>query len=247
MNSLPIRILGSLVLAAIVGCSTAEYEQKMQATAQQIKTQQDRVGRLNDNLHGSGPLGDAAVEIRVPKVLAASFNADSPHPNDGGKISPQRLQPPFLNLPNLKLTYEGYVEAEEGKPQPVYCYLAAVQGTAAEASKLADDLARQLRTSLPGGSGWETVDCPTPEGSTLSCRRIRASGKQLFDATPPDGGRARFVQQDGKFDLYLHEGSGWITLVGFREPTTLAEKFKLDDLGPLSVGTLKASAPPAGG
>jgi hypothetical protein len=246
MNFLPMRILALLVSTAMVGCSTAAYEEKMQATAQQIKTRQDRTNRLNDNLHGSGAIGDAAVEIRVPKVFAASFNADSPHPADGGKVSPQRLQPPFLNLPNLKLTHEGYVEVEEGKPQPVYCYLSAVQGNAAEASKLADDLARQLRTSLPGGSGWETVECPTPEGSTLSCRRIRASGKQLFDATPPEGGRARFVQQEGKFDLYLHEGNGWITLVGFREPATLAEKFKLDDIGPLSLGTLKAAAPAGG-
>jgi hypothetical protein len=229
-----------LWIAALAGCGTAAYEERMQATAKDIQVRQDRATRLKDNLHGGAAIGDAAVEIRVPKVFEASFTPDSPHPADGAKIAPQRAQPPFLNLPNLKLTYEARADGADEKSYPYYCYLAASQGAAGDASKLADELARQLRMALPGGGGWETVECPTPDGDTLSCRRIRATGKQLFDATPADGGRARFVPQEGTFDLYLHEANGWITLVGFRVPAPLAEKFKLDEIGPLSVGTLKS-------
>lgn len=235
--SLPLAVL----LAASWGCNEAGYVEKMQATSQQMQRNQDRQTKLNDNLHGFAAIGDSAVEIRAPKVFESSFNADSPHPADGAKIAPQRLQPPFVTLPGLKLTYEAFADGADEKSYPYYCYLAAVQGSAADASKLADDLARQLRAGLPGGGGWESVDCPTPDGGTLACRRIRATGKQLFDATASGGGRARFVPLEGTFDLYLHEAGGWITLVGFRVPTPLAEKFKLDDVGPLAVGTLKAS------
>lgn len=231
------------LLAACWGCNEAGYVERMQASSQQIQSTHDRLKKLNDNLHGSAAIGDTAVELRVPKVFETSFTADSPHPADGAKIAPQRLQPPFLTLPGLKLTYEAFADGADEKTYPYYCYLATVQGSAGDAGKLADELARQLKMGLPGGGGWETVECPTPDGGApLSCRRIRAVGKQLFDAGT---GRARFVPQDGAFDLYLHEAGGWITLVGFRVPAAIADKFKLDDVGPLSVGTLKI--PPASG
>lgn len=240
MSSFACRFCGLLGLIALVGCGAAEYEERMLSSAKDIQTRQDRATRLNENLHGSAAIGDAAVEMRVPKVFEASFTPDSPHPADGAKINAQRLQPPFLNLPGLKLTYEAHADGGDEKTYPYYCYLAAVQGTSGDAGKLAEQLAGALRMGLPGGGGWETVDCPTPDGGTLPCRRIRATGKQLFDATAPGSGRARFTQQDGKFDLYLHEGNGWITLVAFRVPAPLDEKFKLDDIGPLAVGTLKS-------
>src|SRR5580700_1850610 len=100
----PALVAWAGLLVALGGCGTADYERLL-------------TKRLNDlrsaepfrTLFGPTELPDTPVKIRVPMAFKTSYMENSPHPEDGAKISPDRAQPPFLPLPGFKLCYEGHV------------------------------------------------------------------------------------------------------------------------------------------
>jgi hypothetical protein len=210
----PARIAWACFFALLAGCGTADYERLL-------------TKRLNDlrsaepfrTLFGPTELPDTPMKIRVPMAFKTSYMENSPHPEDGAKISPDRAQPPFLPLPGFKLCYEGHVPSAEGQP-PFYCYLAAVPAKAGDAAKMAADLQAALKAKFKDvPDAWETVDANTPENKALAWRKIRVTGEQPFRVK--DAGKVVSKNLPGVFELWMHDAGDYIVLVGWRAPTAI--------------------------
>jgi hypothetical protein len=242
-----------LLACLIAGCGVGTYNESVEQRTQSL-------GRAAPftQLFGAQPIADASVTIRVPQLFKTSFQEGSADPkNPNQKIDPQRLQPPFLELPGFKLCYEATAEAKDqpGAPLTYYCYLAAQprDGGALEIAMPA-----RLKRAFPNAQvAWETVACSTPTGDTVSWKKIRAQGEQRFDIVPLNGP----VQQKkllGIFELWLYETPERQILVGWRIPEAIETDIHLVDppdnslasLAALTAGTIEqtvAAQPPAKG
>ncbi len=229
------RVLAwTLLLATLSACGTAEYEQRMEKTAQEIGQVVERRREFDEALHGSSAIGDTAVEIRVPNVFQASYQEGSSHPIDG-QIDPRRFQPPFLSLPGHQLTYEAEANNAEEVPRPYYYYLAVTDGDPAQ---LRSGLLAELKKTFPDTpAGWENFEAQTPEGDTVSWKRIQVAGPQQF----PGFARGRFVQEDGIFALYHFAEGEQNVLVGWRIPQAVASKVDMERLARLTAGSVRIS------
>jgi hypothetical protein len=213
-HSWPALIAGACFFAGLAGCGTADYD----------KVSNDRINELRSaepfrTLFGPTELPDTPVRIRVPMAFKSSYAENSPHPEDGAKISPDRVEPPFLPLPGFKLCYEGHVDTAEGRP-PFYCYLAAVPSKAGDAQKLAADLQAKLKAKFKDTpEEWENVDAITPEGGGLPWKKIRVTGEQPFRVREAAGIAPKNLP--GVFELWMHDAGDYLVLVGWRAPTSV--------------------------
>jgi hypothetical protein len=214
-HSWPALVAWACFFAGLAGCGTADYE----------KVMNDRLNALRSaapflTLWGPTELPDTPIKIRVPMAFKNSYSENSPHPEDGAKISPDRVEPPFLPLPGFKLCYEAHVETAEGRP-PFYCYLAAVPSKAGDAQKLAADLQAKLKTKFKDTpEAWENVDANSPEGTGLPWKKIRITGEQPFRVREAAGGIAS-KNLPGVFELWMYEAADYVVLVGWRAPTAI--------------------------
>jgi hypothetical protein len=201
------------LVAAASGCGTSEYNALTAKRANTLYAQAPF-----RSLYGPTPLDPTPLSIRVPTVFSKAYYPDSPHPLDGPKINPQRVQPPFLEIPGLKVCYEGTFDLE-GRRLPFYCYLAAVPGKAGDADKLAAELQAELKKKFPSTpDGWEDVQADTQDGSYIAWKKIRVTADQSFlvQVTNP-------VPTDvpGDFELWIHELPDYVVLVGWRSPSSI--------------------------
>jgi hypothetical protein len=184
------------------------------------------------HLYAPTRLPDTSISLRIPMVFGKSYQADSAHEDDGAKINPERLQPPFLKLPGFKLCYEGVNKSPQGQ-FPFYCYLAAVPSRQGDIDTLAGQLQAQLNRAFPAAPDpmnkdaaeaaaaaqapprWETVDAEAPTGYSVHWRKIRFQGSQPFlvktDKVAPQS-------LPGKFELWLHDAGDYIVLIAWRAP-----------------------------
>jgi hypothetical protein len=196
------------------GCGTADYESLLNKRVNDIRA----VAPFR-TLFGPTELPDTPLKIRVPMAFKNSYMENSPHPEDGPKISPDRVQPPFLPLPGFKLCYESHVESAEGRP-PFYCYLAAIPSKPGDAQKLASDLQAKLKAKFKDApDAWEDVDANTPENKGLPWKKMRVTGDQSFHVRDPAGLAVKDLP--GVFELWMHDAGDYIVLVGWRAPTSI--------------------------
>jgi hypothetical protein len=240
-------------IATLCGCGTSEYNRL--ATHRLGTARGEAKFR---SLFGPTALADTPIKIRVPMVFRTSYREDSAHPIDGPKVHPDRLQPPFLELPGFKICYEGLCNDPSVGRLPYYCYLAAVPGKPGDAENLAKELQAKLREKFKDAPDeWSVVDAETPDGKAVQWKKIRVQGVQPF----------RFLKDQkmshdlpGIFELWICEKADYIVMVGWRSPesvqgppagpapTTLVEllaaprdvKLDLASLPGLTAGTISA-------
>jgi len=167
--------LGTLVGCAvsIVGCGTSTYD-----------TVVDRGVATIDNrgLFAPVQIPDVPYTVRVPVIFPNSYTPTSSHPDDGAKIKPQRMQPPFMAADeNIKLMFEGMVK-EGNSSLPFYVYLGASPVKPGEVDKFASDIEKGVKTIVPADQApsWEAVDVDTPTGKALPWRKMRLNLEQPF-------------------------------------------------------------------
>lgn len=171
-------------------------------------------------LFGPSELPDTPIKIRVPMAFTKSYTEDSEHPQDGEKISPDRLQPPFLALPGFKLCYEGAANDNQYVKLPFYCYLAALPARPGDAEKLAVDLQAQLKQKFDETPAeWESLDALTPEGKALRWKKIRVVAEQPFRFLV--GAEIASKNLPGVFELWIYDAHEFIVLVGWRSPSSI--------------------------
>ncbi len=202
-------LLGAWFCALLSGCGTADYEQLASRRVEEF-----RGSAPFKTLFGPTELADTPIRIRVPMIFKNSYMENSAHPDDGARISPDRLQPPFLPLPGFKVCYESMFGVA-GKPVPYYCYLAAVPAKPGDADKLADQLMAALKEKFKETPDtWELVDAATPTTKSLPWKKIRVTADQSFRSF--DGQKVSPGTLPGIFELWLHDAPGYIVLVGWR-------------------------------
>jgi hypothetical protein len=190
------------VLAVLVGCGTSDYRRLMASRVDKVRT-----GAAFRTLFGPSQLPGTPIKIRVPMAFGKSYAENSP-------------QPPFLQLPGLKLCYEGTAADATSAKLPFYCYLAAVPARPGDADKLAADILAQLKRKLKETpDAWESKDASTPEGKALQWKRIRVVAEQPFLVM--DAGKPTSKNMPGIFELWMYSAPEYIVLVGWRSPSSI--------------------------
>jgi hypothetical protein len=225
--------LGLVSLAASVGCDlSGQYEKRFAEALQSAGTR----ARFDKQLF------DAATSVKDAKQTATGVQVRLPKFIDKDSKSlpatDARAQPPFLALPGLDFAYER--QLDDGNNQnflPTYVYFAAVpkmddkkvetKGDALQAS-----LAKQLAAAFPGAA-WSDVQLPTPDGKTVTLKRIRCEGPQDFVNLQTN----KVQKTDGRFDLYFIDSPAHHVLIGWRSPKVQGEKYFYAD-SELAMGTL---------
>ncbi len=203
-----------LSVAGIAGCGTSDYNSLVKRGVAQLR------GELKfQGLYAPAPIPGTSVSLRIPMIFMDSYVASSGHPDDGEKINPKRLQPPFLNLPGLKLTYETKHKVGDEK-LPFYCYIAEVPAKPGDIDKLAADIQSKLKQKFPDAPDtWDGIDADTPDGFAVHWRRIAVKGDQSF--LVKKGNVVQERTMPGVFELWMQEGDGEIVLLGWRSPASI--------------------------
>jgi hypothetical protein len=204
----------ALLAPVVSGCGTSNYNALMNRRLGAL-----RAGVKFQGLYAPTDLPGTPLSIRLPFEFNTSYQANSSHDDDGAVINPDRLQPPFMKLPGLKLCYEA-TSVSGQETLPFYCYLAAVPARAGDADKLAAQLLSQLKAAFPNApERWEPEDAPTPEGYNIHWRKIRVEGDQSFFVKTAN--QVAPVKLPGIFELWLHDADNYIVLVGWRTPKSI--------------------------
>jgi hypothetical protein len=224
------------LLASLPGCGTSEYNRLS------AKRLADVRGEMKfRSLFRSSRLGDTPIKIRVPMFFRDSFVEDSKHRQDGPRIHPQRVQPPFLPLPGFKICYEGSsLDPQAGGRVPFYCYLAALPAKPGDTENLAKELQAKLKDTFKDTPDeYETVDAESPTGKAVQWRKLRVVGDQKFRFVTAKGIDNKDLP--GIFELWIREESGYTVLVAWRTPVSVEGQGS----APAASGPLGALAAPA--
>jgi hypothetical protein len=255
-------IVGWLAAVALIttlaGCGTSDYDTQLRTRLDEL-----RAGAPFRVLFAPTSIPDTPIKIRVPQLFPKSYTAASPHPDDGPKIRADRLNPPFMELPGLRICYEGKgVDPDRGK-LPYYCYICVVASKPGDAEKMAADLLAKLKETFKEAPAWENVDVRTPTDKGMQWLKLRVSSEQPFPINRGANG-PKSANFPGIFELWLYDAQQYIVLVGWRTPesvqgaTTTAEvktaadlfrrasadKIDLSSLPALTAGSLVIETPP---
>ena len=213
VGPLCLLLLGSLLLS---GCGTSQYNALASRGVARLRGEVKFQG-----LYDSAQIPGSPFSIRVPVIFTSSYTPTSGHPDDGEKINPQRMQPPFLPAGDaIKLTYEGTTKDAEDRKLPYYCYVAAGEAKPGEVDKLARDVESGLKQLFPEPPpAWESVDADTPSGKATHWRKIRAVGPQSF-FVKLDGNVER-QNLPGVFELWLHDAGDHVAILAWRAPSAI--------------------------
>jgi hypothetical protein len=214
------RGLGAALAVVLVvvsgGCGGREYDALLGKRLDQL-----RAGAPFRGLFGPTELPDSPVKLRVPLVFKTSYVEGSKHPDDGGPIKPDRLQPPFLPLPGFKMCFESTATANAGEKVPFYCYLATLPAKDGDAAKLCTELQEKLQATFKDvPTEWDTIDAQTPEDKAIPWKRLRVVGEQPFYVTTSNNEKSS-AKLPGVFEIWVHDAHSQIVIVAWRAPESI--------------------------
>jgi hypothetical protein len=237
----------SVVVATLAagGCGTSEYERRVKEGRELLQ-----VGMIFSAIAPTpSEIPGTPILLRLPTFINASskaFTEDSADPRGQGKVDPNRVQPPFLKLPGLRVCYEMTgIEEATGEPRYFYCYLAVapVDQPGADGKPFEESVQAQLAAKFSAQPQWEEVKCPIQSGKTVDWKRITVKGPQPFlNATGAPGS----PDLPGTFELYSKDVDGQRVIIGWRFPNSIKEP--VADIARLVAGSITSAAaanPPA--
>ena len=139
---------GALVLA---GCGTSAYEERVEKGMGALRTAQMYIGVSPSFTEIPG----TSVSLRLPKIVdgnAKAYNDQSAEPNGQGPVNPGRLNPTFLKIPGLRVTYEILgMDMKLNQGANIYLYLAALPAADAvvDGKPVEEWIQTQLATTFP--------------------------------------------------------------------------------------------------
>ena len=205
----------TLILASVTGCGTSAYNSQVDRAFATLRNEAKFQG-----LYAPTTIPDSQYSLRIPVIFTQSYTPKSSHPDDGDTINPKRMQPPFMQSDDIKLTYEGMTPDAEGNQLPYYCYLAVAPAKPGDADKLATSVVAGLRQVMPESKeDWVPVDADTPEGKAVSWRKLRITVDQPFFVKVNDKVESRTLP--GIFELWMHDAGEHLVIMGWRTPTSI--------------------------
>lgn len=212
----------ALLLGVCPGCGTPEYERRLDATLKRLREGSEFVKYMDPPRQLSG----TPVRVQLPAPFEGSLLPD--------EADARRLEPPGIDVPDRKATYEWWITDSRGGKIPFYCYLAATDEDPGRR------MARQVRGAFPdsGIIRWERADCETPDGRTIAWQRIEGSGEnQAFYYVDPQG-QGEFRKLNSKVVFYTRQEGGLFVVIGWRLPTTIEQHVALDKWAPRVAGSV---------
>jgi hypothetical protein len=200
-----------VVVCLCQGCGTGEYERRLN---ERVKT----LGAESSFAHldQTVDLPGAPLTLGVPGALTRL----------GESVDPGRLNPPYMEIPDRKFTYEGSVTDARGGKQHYYCYLAVSSVAAVGSDSPLKLIHQRARVQFPGmAAGTEDVHIKTPEGRAIVWQRFRMTVKQGFFYID-QGGQQKSVDMDGILEVWarLEQEAGYHVVVVWRVPAAIAGK-----------------------
>jgi hypothetical protein len=236
LTNLALAIAATAIVAA--GCGTSEYMQRVQQGLGGMKA-----GAVFNTLYEKpSEIPGTPVVLRLPKFIGESkaFTEQSAEPNGQGNVKPERLQPPFLKIPGLRVCYQmATIDDSTGVLMPYYCYLGALPAgqPAPDGKPIEESILAQVVSAFPNTQPWSSIACPTPSGASIPWQSLTANGAQDF--LDPSGNP---VKVDGVFRLFTSEIGGWRVLIGWRAPQGLAQRLDVAAAVAGTVGVGQAGA-----
>jgi hypothetical protein len=236
-----LRTIGAAALCvALVGCDlTGEYEKRFQDA---LKTSAERA-EFDLNLYAD-PVEvvdverkNVGVKLRIPKLFDNSAKSLGP--------KAPRAQPPFIALPGLSYAMERQLNDAGGQFLPTYLYFATVPKAEQKADMLQASLLQPVAGAL-AGAAWGDALLKTPDGKTITLRRLHAEGAQEFTNLQKN----QPVKVAGTFDLYYIDAGAHHVLIGWRAPKAQGQQYRWEAITAASMGTVEvdpSAAPPAKG
>ena len=207
-----------LLLAGPLGCGTGRYEERLEETVNRLGKQSVFRG-----MHPPVEVpGTPAVMIQLPQMLQPLSSDEDP----------RRLQVPSIELPDLKLTYEGLLAYEDGSKIGMYCYVAAPASAASRSRTPADRLRSAMQAAIPDWRGkWESVQCKTPTGLGVEWQYLEGTTKQQFYFVNTEGNQ-EYRETDAILKFYSRQEGDVMLIVAWRVPAELADRVgPADDRG----------------
>lgn len=206
-----------LLVGSCLGCGTGRYEERLEETVKRLGQES-----VFSGMHPPTDLPGTAVTVQLPQ-----FFGESPLPENSDA---RRLQPPEIEVPDLKLTYEGSITESVGGKQHFYCYLAATRQDPQR------QLQRQFQTAFPATvTKWEDADCKTADGGTVKWKKlqgVQAEGQTQEFYYVDKEGQESFRKMPAAMLLHLRKVGDLFLVVGWRMPATLEKLIGVEgDLG----------------
>jgi hypothetical protein len=217
----------ALFLIFFAGCGTSDYEQRLDKRIKALKSG-SKFNLLSSSIEVSG----TQVSIRVPQKNDSNKQTyedlktggfEKPPLQDGagsdGKpIDPRRLKPNPIDVPDLKLTFEGFIpDAKDGK-LPYYLYV--VVNTGANRTFYPRNMQADLESKIKDTSQLAEFSAQTPEGRLIDWKECHATGSQSFYYVKPNG-EGQYVQMDGTIQLLFHDENNALVMLIWRWPKGL--------------------------
>lgn len=227
-----------LGFACITGCGKGDYESSMNQTLTRLAF----ASKFQENLHPDATEAIPEVaSLRLPLYIteeAKTLTMTSKN-RVGDTLPKSRIQPPFLNIPGFRFSYEQHVDmGGRNNTQPVYCYLGTVPAAGRKQGAILNTIKAQVGKAFKGAV-FQSVQLDDPEGNKVSVQKLSVSGKQAFE-TDASGGDVR--QLNGQFDCYVYSSPDHHVIIGFRSSDDLAQKIGTFEKGEYALGTLAVQA-----
>src|SRR3989304_1525076 len=212
------------------GCGTGEYERRLEGRIAEIKTE----SKFNF-LSQPRDVPDTQVSIRIPQEFK------SPPLVEGGEIEgkpidPRRVKPNVINIPGLKLTFEGFIEdANKGK-QPYYLYIGVT--TDERRANYPRIMVSELKSKSNTTTELSDLQAPTPQGRSLDWRKCRATGNQEFFYVPLEG-EPSFRRMPGIIDLLFYDQGDILVIMAWRMPSGLEQSFDFPNWEAMTAGCMR--------
>ncbi|MGW8256494.1 MAG: hypothetical protein ACWGMZ_03315 [Thermoguttaceae bacterium] len=238
----------ALLLGFCWGCGTANYERRMAERLENLKME-SKFNILSAPIH----VPDTQVSVRVPqksdftKDYFAKLHTDgfeNPPWTAGAMINnkpvePGRLQPSFLDIPGLKLTFEGAIIDASGGKQPYYLYVGVVSDQK-QAKYIPGQLQNALKEKFTDVSPFSDIQVQTPDGKEINWKRCHATGNQTFYYLQKDN-VGRDIPLPGLFELFFHEEDDLLLILAWRLPAAIERNIDFQNWAERVAGGVKIS------
>ena len=226
----------ALATVLVSGCDlTGEYDKKfqqaLQTSAQRAVFDQNLYAAETEVTDAGGK--SVGVKLRIPSF----FDKDSVALTAKEPLA----QVPFVTLPDLSYARYRQLDDAGGQFLPTYIYFATIPKADQKADAVQAAIAQQVAGTFAGAK-WEDAALPTPDGKTMTLKRLRVNGPQEFVNIAKNAP----VKTDGRFDLYFVDGPSHFVLIGWRAPKAQAEKWQFDVKSDAAMGTVTVSEAAAG-
>jgi hypothetical protein len=229
-------LAAGLFVAAWAGCDLAGYDTKFQTA---LKTSANRAAFDQALFPDQYEIKDAkgnnvGVSLRLPKSFDS--NAKSLPASD------ERAQIPAIALPGLSFAMERQLNDAGNKWLPAYVYFAIVPKGEQKPEALQAAVAQAAAAA--GGGSWSDASLKTPQGNTVTFKRLRIDGQLPFmnlQKKPPAP-----VKAAGRLDIYLVDAGDNSVLIAWRAPKAQADNHKFEAATEAAMGTVQVTATAAG-